>query len=302
MQISVYFKEAKDIKTYLQVSRKLGSGKFNVYHAKALSQDIEFALKVFPKNWVSTKTYLREKLIRSLLNHENIVRDFSVTNHSLDCNILLSEYAPFGSFYDFITKVQVINDKLVRTYFHQLVDAVEYLHSKDVAHLDLKLENLLLGKNFRLKVSDFDQSQFTTEKEQICGGTLNYRAPEIRKGVCKDFFAADIYSMGIILYVMKTRGFPLAELSKCQSETLNEKNFEEECLDLLRSHREVSKRKNGFTESFQLLMDGMLRKDPAQRFSIQDIKSSTWYNEPVFDKKNLKIEMERIYERLCAKC
>lgn len=304
MQISVYFKEAKDLKAYLQIGRKLGSGKFNVYHAKALSQNVEFALKVFPKNWVSTKTYLREKLIRSLVNHENILYDYAVADHSLDCNILLSEYAPFGNFYDLITKVPIMNDKIIRSYFHQLVEAIDYLHSKDIAHLDLKLENLLLGKNFRLKVSDFDQSQLTTEKEQISGGTLNYRAPEMRKGACKDFFAADVYSLGVILYAMKTREFPLAELSKCQSDILNDENFEEQCIEMLSSHRshvEVAKRKKGFTENFQLLIDGMLRKDPSERFTIRDIKSSTWYNEPVFDKKSLKLEMERMYQRLCTK-
>mmetsp|Transcript_15068 Transcript_15068/g.12783 ORF Transcript_15068/g.12783 Transcript_15068/m.12783 type:complete len:89 (-) Transcript_15068:754-1020(-) len=72
------------------------------------------------------------------------------------------------------------DETLVRTYFHQLVNAVEHIHSKGYAHLDIKTENLLLGKDYALKVSDFDLCR---EAEIPLGfrgyGTKNFRAPEL---------------------------------------------------------------------------------------------------------------------------
>lgn len=69
------------------------------------------------------------------------------------------EYAPNKDFFDALMEIKVkFDDTLVRTYFHQLVSGVEYLHSHGIAHLDLKLENLMLGENFELKIIDFDLS------------------------------------------------------------------------------------------------------------------------------------------------
>jgi len=73
--------------------------------------------------------------------------------------------------------------KLCRTFFHQLIDGIEYLHSQNLAHMDLKLENLVLGDDFKLKIIDFDLAiSLTDEKNDQYGGagTKNYRAPEVR--------------------------------------------------------------------------------------------------------------------------
>lgn len=59
------------------------------------------------------------------------------------------EYAPYGNFSKLMSKAKIYNDeKLTRTYFHQLVEGLEYLHSQDIAHLDLKFCNLLLGDDY----------------------------------------------------------------------------------------------------------------------------------------------------------
>jgi len=69
------------------------------------------------------------------------------------------EYAPFSHFFDLIIERKVqLSEEVVRTYFIQLLDALEFLHKNNMAHLDLKLENLMIGKEYMLKLIDFDLS------------------------------------------------------------------------------------------------------------------------------------------------
>mmetsp|Transcript_11359 Transcript_11359/g.9772 ORF Transcript_11359/g.9772 Transcript_11359/m.9772 type:complete len:100 (-) Transcript_11359:543-842(-) len=98
------------------------------------------------------------------------------------------EYAPYGDLFDCMEKAQIHRDeKLVRTYFHQLIEGLEYLHTNKIAHLDLKCENLLLTKDYKLKIADFDCSRMEGDSHVRTLGTLNYRAPEIKSGNCKAF-------------------------------------------------------------------------------------------------------------------
>jgi len=93
-----------------------------------------------------------------------------------------------------------------------MISALEYLHDKGIAHLDLKLENLMLGHHFQLKIIDFDLGWKDGDDLVTTKGTKYYRAPEIIKQECKDPKKADIYSAGIILFVLNCQGIlPHAE-------------------------------------------------------------------------------------------
>lgn len=118
------------------------------------------------------------------------------------------ELAEGGDLFDYIFTVgKGFPEKIAWFYFKKLIDALEFLHQKNVVHRDLKLENLLLDENFDLKIGDFGLST-TVESSYGYGimytrvGTERYMPPEMLEknayiGVCVDLFAA-----GIILYVM----------------------------------------------------------------------------------------------------
>mmetsp|Transcript_10774 Transcript_10774/g.9322 ORF Transcript_10774/g.9322 Transcript_10774/m.9322 type:complete len:85 (-) Transcript_10774:236-490(-) len=76
--------------------------------------------------------------------------------------------------------------------------------------MNLKLENMLVGKHYMLKLTDFKRCA-SPKDDTIGRGTKNYRAPEQKVKACSNYFKVDIYSMGIILYVMKYRFFPYIE-------------------------------------------------------------------------------------------
>mmetsp|Transcript_23527 Transcript_23527/g.20433 ORF Transcript_23527/g.20433 Transcript_23527/m.20433 type:complete len:95 (-) Transcript_23527:1588-1872(-) len=77
--------------------------------------------------------------------------------------------------------------------------------------MDLKLENLLLGNDFKLKIIDFDACRFSQDEELLGRGTKNYRAPEVITEECSSYMKADIYSAGIILFALKTGCLPYYE-------------------------------------------------------------------------------------------
>jgi serine/threonine protein kinase len=226
----------------------------------------------------------------------------SLENKNFNYNIILTEFAPYGCFFDIVKNGGLIQEKLIRTYFHQLIEGLEYLHSQNIAHLDLKLENLLLGSDFKLKIADFDQSQELNVFPLKGKGTENYRAPEIIEGNITNFISADIYSAGIVLYAFKAGGFPFCERK------------EEGWIDLV--HYDLflndkkafweakvghKKNKSFFSEEFMELINNMLNKDSERRYKINDIKKSRWYNGPIYSNESLKNEMERIWERILFK-
>jgi len=115
-----------------------------------------------------------------------------------------------------------MNEKLTRTFFHQLISGLEYLHKNGCAHLDLKLENLLLGNDLELKIADFDSSYQKEDFIIISRGTRNNRPKEIRKGSCKLPQAADIYSAGLVLFQFMFGNLPYLEDSLIEGEDLQE--------------------------------------------------------------------------------
>jgi serine/threonine protein kinase len=208
------------------------------------------------------------------------------------------EFAPYGDFFDLIFSQELKNEKLIRTYFQELVEGVGYLHSKGIAHLDIKLENLLLGQDYVLKITDFDQSQALNETDLLYKGSPSFRAPEVINGTCKDFSAADMYSIGIILFIFSTGEFPFLEKEDEYGCTLahydlfceNNQEFWE-----LRTGKRADK--NIFSDVLKELIAGLLKKDPKERLTIEDVKASRWYKGETLNKEELKLVMEKVLNK-----
>lgn len=294
--------ETQPICRPLVMDRPIGNGKYSIYHLQTMKKDFECALKIFPKTKEAYVAYYRESKVLASLAHENIISfipNIRFNTQAFDCYFLAMEYAPFGDFFDLIFSQELHNEKLVRTYFHQLVSAVEYLHSKGIAHLDIKLENLLLGEDYLLKLADFDQSQLLDEKNLLSRGSPSFRALEVIKGECKDFAAADVYSMGIILYALATGDFPFLEKED------DESGFSLAHYDLFCGNSEafwelrVGQRadKNMFDDSFKELMAGLVAKDPVKRWNIKEVKASRWYKGDTLSSEELKEIMKDILKK-----
>jgi len=290
----------------LTVVKKLSKSKFFVFLVESKSNPtVQYALKIYPiRQQTTSPSYFKEALITHL-SHPNIInvrqaeesQPFTHNGLKKDVSYILMEYAPFGDFCDLINSSKIrFEEKLVRTFFHQLIEGLEFLHTKGVAHLDLKPENLLLGQDFLLKITDFDQSYYHNDDKVTSAGTAYHRAPEIIAQKCEDPKAADIFSAGILLFIFKTQG----RLPQMEDQMYEGKHLlalmearSEEFWDV---HSKAIQRENDFFDSdFRELFLGMTRVNPKERFTIQDIKSCKWYNGPVYNTQELKELISRSF-------
>ena len=195
------------------------------------------------------------------------------------------EYASNGDFKKFVEHFSGLRDeRLVRTYFHQLIEGIEYLHSKGVAHMDIKLANLLLDGDYMLKIADFDNAYIEGDWNILGRGTKNYRAPELKKDTCTDAFATDIYSAGIVLFNLLTGCLPYNEDHVIEDASL---------LDLLREDlslywERLSRYGISLSEDAQELFTSMVRADPVERATLAEVKSSKWYSGEIYTKEQLR--------------
>lgn len=277
----------------LITQKKIGQGKFAVYHAKLDRHRSNFALKVFPKDESSIAHYQKE-LVIAKLNHPNIIRYSPIICRKPGFSFILTEYAPYGNFFDLLRQ-NVLDDVIVRTYFHQLVEGLEYIQSKGYAHLDLKLENMMVGDSFALKIIDFDQAQKTSDRRITSGGTEGYRAPEVIDGSCRNLEAADIYSLGVILYALKSREYPFVEETNGNvTKLVCYDVFHKENMKFWRAKAGNMGDLSFFSEDFKMLINNLLVQDPNKRYKIKEIKASRWYNGPILDDLILRDTMTKM--------
>ena len=299
-QLTITLDFEEPVNTPLVMTRKVGSGKYDVFHVQAPNLGKDFAAKIFPKSEKHGVCYNREKHFLETFDHPNIIKLFPVTTHDADFDLLVMEYADHGDFFDIVKKVGFPHEVYVRTYFHQLIAGIEYLHSRGTAHLDLKLENLLLDKQFQLKIIDFEQSQTQVDKQLTARGTHSYRPPELKNQTCVDKFAADIYSAGIILFVLRAKQFPFIESDKeGEPKFINYDSFMKGNEEFWKSKAEkIGEKSIFFSQDFRELLRGMLEADPKKRFTIEDVKKSEWYNKPVFSPECLSQKMQETFNKL----
>ena len=150
----------------------------------------------------------REIAVMKLLKHDNIVQLKEVL-HTQKHIYLILELITGGELFDKIVEAKKFDEATARKYFQQLVLGIYYCHQQGIAHRDLKPENLLVDGNDNLKISDFGLSNLQrggaggggTLLQTVCG-TPNYVAPEVLKEKGYNGITADIWSCGVILFVM----------------------------------------------------------------------------------------------------
>lgn len=294
MKLTVTFQDNETEAKELVLSKLLAQSRTSIFQAKSVSSSEEYVVKMFTENETSATRFQREKLIINTLKHPNIIKYYPITKHNANSDILITEYAKYGDIFKLVKGKYLTQNSQIRTYFHQLITGLEYMHSQSIAHLDLKLENLLIDSDFSLKIIDFDQSHIQGEKV-VCLGTNSYRAPEILAKKCTNIFAADIYSVGVILYALKTGQFPFVELEEeGQTKVMSYDLFMEDNEKFWKiKAQNLGKIDSFFTEDFKYLLKGMLHKNPSKRFTIQQIKMTEWYNKPILSPGSLKVYMNR---------
>ncbi|KAI3805452.1 hypothetical protein L1987_27849 [Smallanthus sonchifolius] len=267
-----------------ELGRQLGHGTFaKVYHARNVHTGKNVAIKVVGKEKVirvgMTDQIKREISVMKMVRHPNIVELYEVMASKSKIYFAM-ELVRGGELFSKVAKGRLRED-VARSYFQQLISAVDFCHSRGVYHRDLKPENLLLNEEGELKVTDFGLSAFSDHLRQdgllhtTCG-TPAYVAPEIigKKGY--DGAKADIWSCGVILYVLLAGFLPFQD---------------ENIVSMYRKiYRGDFKCPPWFSVDARRLITKLLDPNPSTRITISKIMDSPWFKKA--DRKGTKLWLE----------
>uniref|UniRef100_A0A7S0SV19 Protein kinase domain-containing protein n=1 Tax=Mantoniella antarctica TaxID=81844 RepID=A0A7S0SV19_9CHLO len=254
-------------------AKTLGTGNFGT--AKLMRQKSTrqlLAIKYIDRGDKIDDNVKRELINHRLLDHPNIIRFVEVLLTPTHLAIVM-EYASGGELFERICSKGRFGEDEARFFFQQLVSGLEYCHRHNVAHRDLKLENILIDGSAtpRLKICDFGYSKHSLidSEPKSTVGTPAYIAPEVLSRKAYDGKAADVWSCGVTLYVMVVGAYPFEDPA-------DPRNFRKTIQRILSVQYQFPT-STKLSEDCKDLIRRIFVIDTQQRFNIAGIKSHPWF-------------------------
>lgn len=284
--------ESKDVTTALVIGKGAGGSVYPLYDKKNnhLYAMKKLRLQTQKENWKTYEKKLHNEFqIANKLRHQNLIRTYDLLQDN-DLFIIIMDYAP----YDFFTMIMagVAEKHEIYCYFKQMCTGVHYMHSIGLAHRDLKLDNCVVDRNGVLKIVDFgssvifDQKRYdgtgkSSKNEQASGilGSDPYLAPEVVTYPWYDPALADVWSLAIIYCCMILKRFPWRlpknsdtsfQYFSMEPGEITDKNGQKKIVGPDRLLRLLP-------SSSKHLMDHMLKIKPEERFTMDDVVASHFY-------------------------
>ncbi|KAF5197887.1 Non-specific serine/threonine protein kinase [Thalictrum thalictroides] len=269
-----------------ELGRLLGQGTFaKVYRGRNIKTGQSVAIKMIDKEKVLRVGLIeqikREISVMHLVRHPNVVELYEVMATKTKIYFAM-EYVRGGELFNKVAKGKLKEDVACK-YFQQLIESVDFCHSRGVYHRDLKPENLLLDEDGNLKVSDFGLSALFESKRKdgllhtTCG-TPAYVAPEVISKRGYDGEKADIWSCGVILFVLMAGFLPFHERN------------------LMEMYRRISKADykcpQWFSPKVKKLLVRILDPNPVTRITVAKIMENTWFKKGFIPADQLRLQPE----------
>ncbi|KAJ5288932.1 hypothetical protein N7478_001962 [Penicillium angulare] len=196
-----------------QTIKILGEGSFGkVKLAIHQPSGRQVALKIISRRKLLSRDMVgrveREIQYLQLLRHPHIIKLYTVIATKTDI-VMVLEYAE-RELFDYLVRKGKCHDDEARKFFQQIICAVEYCHRHKIVHRDLKPENLLIDSQKNVKIADFGLSNIMTDGNflKTSCGSPNYAAPEVISGKLYAGPEVDVWSCGVILYVLLVGRLP----------------------------------------------------------------------------------------------
>uniref|UniRef100_T1JKR9 Serine/threonine-protein kinase STK11 n=1 Tax=Strigamia maritima TaxID=126957 RepID=T1JKR9_STRMM len=268
-------KKAKMIGRYL-MGDLLGEGSYGKVKEVLDSETLRrLAVKIFKKRKLrripnGEQNVQREIRLLKRLSHKNVIQLVNVmSNEEKQKLYIVMEYC-VGGLQDLLESTP--NNKFpiwqAHGYFCQLIDGLEYLHSQGIIHKDIKPGNLLLTTDGTLKISDLGVAEVPVRaldhfaEDDTCQtsqGSPAFQAPEIANGLYSfSGFKVDVWSSGVTLYNITTGKYP----------------FEGE--SIFKLFENIGKGEFSIPDEIDALLEGMLDKEPNNRFTLQRVRHHDW--------------------------
>ena len=287
------------------IKRVIGDGAFGrTFYARDKVTNKKYAIKKYKK--IDDISFFRENAILDSLNEANnkyIVKKYCkwsqfdevIINNEKGmkmCHYLALEFIPKGILNDYLCGAN-FSEEYVRVIFYKILKGVQTIHDKRITHLDLKLSNILMDKDYNPVICDFGVSIIHPNSPKIIelSGTRGYMAPEIiLKKIPYNGTKADIFSLGVILFKLVTFKpvfyDPKLGIDDSQYKLIIGKKYQE-FWDLLNVN------KLNLSEEFKELVIKMISFEPSERpDNIRQILDSPWMNKYNVLSRELKYKLE----------
>ena len=255
---------------YREGEKFIGKGGFGevwkVIHKKT---NLTYVIKVIDKISIYEQKLVdqmnREIEMMYKLNHPHVMK---LVNHFEDDDkfYMIMPYAAKGQLYSLLRRQVRFDQRTTAQYMRETIEAVRYLHSfsPKIIHRDIKPENLLLDENYRIKLSDFGWANYQEEnqlRKTFCG-TPEYLSPEMIRKTGHNYLV-DIWTLGVLLFELLAGYAPFTGAN--QSELF----------------MNIKKLKINWPIDFPPLAKNLVTKilklNPKERLSIEEISNHTWF-------------------------
>ena len=292
--IKNYYNEKKsypptNINFYLY-GRRLGQGAFakvnlglNVLTGRVVAIK-SFKKKAEEKFNIKMKKIQYETELMKRFNHKNITKILEVF-HDEEYMLIIMEYINGENLFSFVKKRRKLSEKLAKFLFRQIILGIEHIHSKNVVHRDIKLENIMIDFNNTIKICDFGIGKVLKSEDELlydkCG-TPMYMAPEIILSNENDGykgFPVDIWSSGITLYIMLSGTLPFNLKSKNNKKENISFNGNKRYNNTYLQNQIISVKPReieNISEEAKDLLKGILNKNPEKRLTCNQILNHPW--------------------------
>ena len=263
---------------YYKIGRNIGHGAFGKVNIAlhVLSGHI-VAIKSFnkiKKSFPLNRIYYEIKLLKKLRNHRNIIKYFEhFETEKYFCIVM--ENISGGNLLNAINKMSKFTEPMAKNIFMQLILTLKYLHNMNIVHRDIKPDNILLELDNTIKLCDFGVSKQIKKGQLLTDscGTPAFIAPEILKEKAYNPYFTDIWSSGVVLYIMVSGFFPFRGINETElRKSIISGNYPE---------------LNDISENLKDLLNKLLEVNPDKRISIDDILKHPWLNDDLKENGNL---------------
>ena len=288
----------KEISSKYEIIQEIGRGAFSVvYKVKSKENNNIYCLKKI--NTLKTKDKENEVKILSNLSHPNLIKCFYSFSNSENIYIIM-DFCEFGDLFSLLQSVKkkkvFVNEDIIWNIAIQVLVGLNYLHSKKIIHRDIKLLNLFMTKDKKIKIGDMGMSTVFHEDELIHSrvGTPLYIAPELVKKEKYDY-KIDIWSLGCSLYHLAKTNPPFTDenLIKLGNAIINDQPprlpvcYSDELYDfILRLMTKNKDRRPSAIEALELIPEKIKKKF---------YKNYNLYNNA--KKKKFKYENDKLIEK-----
>ena len=272
------FKELCQINKYpkIKIQKEINYGLSSTLYLALNELNQKVVVKIF--NGSSRDAYLKEKeFFEKNQNFQNIVRVYDygqITNRKdpyFGHYYLVMEYAEKGDLVNYIEQ-QNNNENEAKKLITQILNGYEEINKCGFIHRDLKPENILIMDDNTLKITDFGFCEKMNCVSSKIIGTDGYMPPEVLKNENLIPQEIDVFSLGVILFLLVAGEFPFGEPNKEDEfyKYIIDENWEE--------YWKLVDSKNNFSQDLKTLIQGMICYEPNKRFNNEKIKSSKWFS------------------------